>query len=229
MSQYDQSPVKEDPRAARSRQALTQALAEEILMTQDLSRVTVTSVTQRAGLTRRTFYSHFTDIADLVDKTEKICLQQMQHHIACIVGTHLEDLYVHIDNLEPCPGSVEFLKYIRQNAQIYQALLGSGGDPAFIEMIKDQTRQTVRKRAEIGLFSAAQGSFFEYYLTFVVSAEAGVLVRWLDQGLKEDPEVIARIMTLLMFVRPGDLYGHPIDFNIPAYGLALMKMKEIAW
>ena len=39
---------------------------------------------------------------------------------------------------------------------------------------------------------------------------------------------MALIMTSLMFVRPGDLYGKSIDFNVPAYALALMQLKNNA-
>ena len=55
-----------DRRSVRTRRALRLALAQEISATGDLSRVTVTAVTERAGVTRRTFYSHFKDIPDLV-------------------------------------------------------------------------------------------------------------------------------------------------------------------
>ena len=39
---------------------------------------------------------------------------------------------------------------------------------------------------------------------------------------------MARLMTLLMFVRPGDLYDNSYDMNIPMYGLALMASLEDA-
>jgi hypothetical protein len=55
---------------------------------------------------------------------------------------------------------------------------------------------------------------FDYYLTFVISAEVGVLVRWLTTGMTESDGIMARIMTALLFVRPGDLYGRPIDFDL---------------
>ncbi|MBQ6524824.1 MAG: TetR family transcriptional regulator C-terminal domain-containing protein, partial [Atopobiaceae bacterium] len=61
------------------------------------------------------------------------------------------------------------------------------------------------------------------------SAEVGVLVRWLTTGMTESPEIMSRLMTALMFVRPGDLYGRPIDFDIPslaAQALALHKECE---
>ena len=37
---------------------------------------------------------------------------------------------------------------------------------------------------------------------------------------------MARVMTALMFVRPGDLYGKKIEFDIPSLGLALLTMRE---
>ena len=36
---------------------------------------------------------------------------------------------------------------------------------------------------------------------------------------------MARIMTVIAFVRPGDLYGQPIDINVPAYGMKLMNLR----
>ena len=36
---------------------------------------------------------------------------------------------------------------------------------------------------------------------------------------------MARIMTVIAFVRPGDLYGQPIDINVPAYGMKLMGLN----
>ena len=65
------APVRLDRRTLRSREQLRDALAAEVQATGDLARVTVTGLTERAGLTRRTFYSHFHDIPDLVDAVER--------------------------------------------------------------------------------------------------------------------------------------------------------------
>lgn len=217
--------VKRDRRSVRSRSALRDALAEEIDATGDLSRVTVTAVTDRAGLTRRTFYSHFRDIPDLVTQTEDETLADLRGLISAIAAVNLDDLYSTIGELEPCPGSVEFLEYFKENGSYLCALLGDGGDPAFIEKIESLIHDVIAVRALDGIDVRALGAFFDYYITFAISAEAGVLKRWLAGGMREDVKVMARVMTLLMFVRPGDLYGNPINFNIPAYGLALMQME----
>lgn len=212
-----------DRRSARSREQLRDALAAEIQATGDLSRVTVTAVTERAGLTRRTFYSHFHDIPDLVDAIEREALVDIRRLVAAIAASHLSELTDSLTSLQPAPGSVELLCYFRDNATHLTALLGQGGDPAFVEKIKEVCCEAVCARALDGIDARALGSFFDYYLAFAVSAECGVLTRWLAGGMREDVETMARLMTALMFVRPGDLYGKTVDFNVPAYALAIMQ------
>lgn len=216
-------PARRDRRTQRSRELLRDALAGEIRATGDLSRVTVTALTERAGLTRRTFYTHFHDIPELVDAIEREALANIRSLVEDIAASHLEQLTDALTSLEPAPGSVELLSYFRDNASYLTALLGKGGDPAFVEKIKDVCTDAVATRALDGIDARAAGPFFDYYLAFAVSAEAGVLTRWLTGGMRESVEVMARIMTALMFVRPGDLYGKPIDFNVPAWALALMQ------
>lgn len=216
---------KADPRCIRSRIQLRQALADEIRDKGDLSRVTVTSLTERAGLTRRTFYLHYRDIPDFVCHIEDECLADIRELGKTISQTTLEELYDIIKSFGPCPGAVELLTYFKDNASYLVPLLGSGGDPAFIERIKDMVHDVMAPRALHDFDIAALGDFFDYYLTFAISAETGVLLRWLRSGMHESVEVMARVMTLLMFVRPGDLYNNPSDLNIPQYGLALMQME----
>lgn len=62
-----------DRRSLRSQRALRQALASELAESGDLSRINVASLTERAGLTRRTFYSHYRDIPDLSIKSRTAC------------------------------------------------------------------------------------------------------------------------------------------------------------
>ena len=128
--------------------------------------------------------------------------------------------------LSPTAGSVELLEYFRARGGYLGALLGDGGDPAFAERLKHMVRETVASRALEGIDLLAIGAFFDYYLTFAISAEVGVLVRWLTGGMRESSEAMARVMTALMFVRPGDLYGKKIEFDIPSLGLALLTMRE---
>ena len=53
------------------------------------------------------------------------------------------------------------------------------------------------------------------------------MVRWLAGGARESAGAMARLMTALMFVRPGDLYGKPINLDIPRFVLASVASREV--
>ena len=215
-----------DRRTRRTRLALRDALAEEITATGDLSRVTVTAVTGRAGVTRRTFYSHYKDISDLVNCIEKETIAELRPLVAQLSSVHLDELSDAINHQEPCPGSQEILSYVKERGSYLRPLLGKGGDPAFSQRLRAMVHEVVAGRALDGIDLRAVGAFFDYYLTFAISAEVGVLLRWLEGGMHESVRTMARIMTALMFVRPGDLYDSPIELDLPGFALAVMLPDE---
>ena len=102
----------------------------------------------------------------------------------------------------------------------------AGTSVASPERIKKVVYEVVGPRALDGLNLRALGPLFDYYLTFAISAEVGVLLRWLEGGCRESVPIMARLMTALMFVRPGDLYDNPIDLDIPSFALAAMCSEE---
>lgn len=107
-----------DRRSLRSQRALRQALASELAESGDLSRINVASLTERAGLTRRTFYSHYRDIPDFINQIEDGLLAEIRERIELITAAQLPDLYHNIDDLEPAPGSVELLRYLAANRDL---------------------------------------------------------------------------------------------------------------
>lgn len=208
-----------DRRTLRTRKALREALAAEIAATGDLSQVTVTAVADRAGITRRTFYSHYRDIPHLVECIEDEAIHDLGQLVCSISGVTLDQLEDSLNHFAPCPGSEDVLVYLKDNSTHLAVLLSESGDPAFAEKLKKMVREVVQTRASEGFVAPADSpiahAVFDYYLTFVIAAEVGVVVRWLTTGMNESVMVMAGIMTALLFVRPGDLYGRPINFDIP--------------
>ena len=204
---------------------LRRALAELVSDGEDVNAVTVAALTERAGLTRRTFYTHDRDIPDFIEQVEANILDEIRARIARVAAADLASLYRNIEDLEPAPGSVELLAYLKRDGAVIGALLGPGGDPAFVQRIMDIARDTVADRMKTGIVPGVLGAFFDYYLAYVVAAEMGIVQRWFARGLREAPETMARIMTVAAFVRPGDLYGKPIDINVPEYGMKLMGLN----
>ena len=167
-----------------------------------LSRINVASLTERAGLTRRTFYSHYRDIPDFINQIEDGLLAEIRERIELITAAQLPDLYHNIDELEPAPGSVELLRYLAANRDLIGALLGPGGDQAFIKGSSTPLVEAVVPRAQTAFWAWRWARSFDYYVTYVVSAEVGMIQRWFERGLTESPEAMARIMTVIAFGAP---------------------------
>ena len=79
----------------------------------------------------------------------------------------------------------EMLRSIRKHGFYLRPLLGNGGDPAFQDKLKHLVHEVIAQRALHDLDPRALGPFFDYYLTFAISAEVGVLIRWLIGGMRE--------------------------------------------
>ena len=114
MSKEAVAEQKCDRRSLRSQRLLRQALAREIGATGDLSSVTVAGLTDCAGLTRRTFYSHYKDIPDFYRAGRSFHFGRGGAPVLAISASTLDDLYRNIHELEPASGSVELLSYLRK-------------------------------------------------------------------------------------------------------------------
>lgn len=114
-------PLKSDRRILRSQRALREALVAELSSGVDIARVSVAALTERAGLTRRTFYSHYKDIPDFIEQVENSLFDEIRVRVRAIAEATLPDLYKNIERLEPAPGSVELLTYISENRDLIGA------------------------------------------------------------------------------------------------------------
>ena len=217
-----------DRRTARSRKAFRDALAAEVLVGGDLSQVTATAVAERSGLTRRTFYTHYRDVPDLVRQIEDDILADLVDIVGLIAQSNLEDLHERLLKAEPAAGAVELLAYFRANGELLSALMGPGGDPGLAARMEQVARDAVIERASEGLdLPDAAQPFIDYYVTSVVASVLGVLRRWTVTGMKESDEIMARLLTALAFVRPGDLYGKTLDFDLSSYALSIAQKAVV--
>ena len=99
-------------------------------------------------------------------------------------------------NSEPAPGSVELLRLSCGQSRSYRCPAGPVATRLHCKGSSTRrAREAVVPRAQTGILGLALGTFFDYYVTYVVSAEVGLIQRWFERGLSESPETMARIMT----------------------------------
>lgn len=161
-----------DPRPARSRAALIEA-ATEALSTSDPGNLSITVLVKAAGVSRPTFYQHFTDVHELV-------------HTAA-----LTKLSAAFDSLLPAdPGasvavftsevSINLLKQLQADAVFYRRVLAFSGNSSLVaELIGFLSHRFLSRPAVAERFTAKTPNLTSDYAQFVAAGVAWLAVRWL--------------------------------------------------
>lgn len=192
-----------DRRVARSKDALNRALVE-LMEERGFDSITVNDLCSRANLTRGTFYNHFRDKEDLLRALEDEVIEDLSRTQEAMRKMSMADLIKIGISKTPPRFLVEMFDYLRNHADFLHAALGSGGDPRLAPRLRDTVCEGLIKGALNAHYRENPTPFVEYYVAFYASAYMGVIVRWIETGMKESSEEMARISMRLLFIRPGE-------------------------
>ncbi|MHB9857318.1 TetR/AcrR family transcriptional regulator [Streptomyces sp. YIM S03343] len=170
-------PAPQDPRSARTRARLREALLAECAE-RPLEEVGVATLVRRAGIGRATFYVHYTDLEALaVDAC------------ADVVREAVEALHAWRGRPDPVhapPALAEFFASLAPHTALYRALLTpGGGGPLGRVLHRDLRAYSLRERALAGAPDAA------LVASAVAATFAGVLGDWLHGLLEAGPAEMA--------------------------------------
>ena len=162
----------------RLRQELLGFLARE-------QELTVSELCEAARINRSTFYRHYRDIPDLMEKTEKE-IQKGLFRTVGRQGDFLARLESSSDALEP------LITYIGQNRHFYRIYLRKHGDAA----LEDGYQLFWEKKIQPlflarGVESEAR---MRYFFAYAKSGFVTVLRMWLESGCRESPRELAGIL-----------------------------------
>ncbi|GAB2910439.1 TetR/AcrR family transcriptional regulator [Streptomyces heilongjiangensis] len=167
----------EDPRAARTRAKLREALLDECAR-RPLDEVSVAALVRRAGVGRATFYVHYADLEALaVDAC------------ADVVREAVEALHAWRGRPDPvrAPAAlVDFFAALTPHTALYRTLLApGGGGPLGRVLYRDLRAYSLRERELAG------GADAPLVASAVAATFTGVLADWLHGRIEATPEEIA--------------------------------------
>lgn len=197
------SEQKVDRRIARTKRMIREALAA-LIEEKGFETITVSDITTSANINRGTFYLHYQDKFDLLEKCENEIFQEIEDMTKDI---RVEDLRKFSEDLEPLAYSVKLLEYIKDNASFMKAVLGPNGNVAFQIKLKEYIKANIGK---VFLKEVNEGYMkvpMEYLLSYIVSAHLGVIQQWLHNELKESPQEIARYILTTTILGPYQASG----------------------
>jgi AcrR family transcriptional regulator len=180
-------PGQSGDRRVRRTQATLQSALMDLVRDQALPKITVADVTERAGVSRSTFYDHYRDVHELA---EAACAAMIEELLASLPHPH--------DVLdEPAGGTGllrKFFAHFAEHANLYRSLLGSQGSARIIDHIRRRTTSTVHRSTlpgDTGETVAPQAGDPEtphdVFAAFTAGAFLGVAIDWIQRDCPGTP------------------------------------------
>jgi len=191
---------KQDRRILKTKSEIKQALTE-LMEEKRFEAITVRDLTERANINRGTFYLHYLDKYDLLEKCEDEVIKNILENVRDV---QVYDIEVLIANEKPFPFIVTILEYIQENADFLRAILGPNGDPSFQEKLKEVMIQNFFFKK---LNNPSTTVPIEILTTYISAAHLGVIQQWLNSGMKQTPEEMASILFRIITKGPIEVIG----------------------
>lgn len=167
-------------RRVRYTQAAIKESFLDLMQNKHHARITVTEICAAADMNRATFYRHYRDPIDLLEKMEQEIIDRL-----------IEKREAFERDLES--ELISLFEQMKQDCRIYDVLFSDNGDAAFPGRLLDAfwetiNQDTMRQRPEL---SETQS---RWLYTFASQGCAAVIREWTSSGMAEDPAEPARFL-----------------------------------
>lgn len=192
-----------DQRVIKTKKAIKSALAE-LIVEKGFDSISITDLTTRAHINRGTFYLHYVDKYDLLEKIEDQVLEDI-HKNADIFISKIEssDLFKVDLTSELFPFITKILRYIKENEIIMKVILGPKSDTRFRRKVKSFFYDLIEEKQLEKLFDSADNPLTkEYFISYLLGAHIGIVQQWMDSGMNEPAEKISIIVSQMFFTGP---------------------------
>ena len=188
--------AKSDQRTRLTKMLIRKAFTE-VLREKPVQNITVKELCQTAGINRGTFYSHYTDIYDLLQQIEDEITEEFQKSLQPLLEGDPSDL-------TPLNITAGVFACIQQNADVCAIALRPDGDRRFASQLlkigREQCMASYRK-----YFSNVSAKKIAYFYAFASSGCIGLLEQWVAGGMEESAQELAKAAETLMMSGIGYL------------------------
>lgn len=185
---------KGDRRSRRTAMSLQRSLVD-LLLEKSLADITIQELTDRANVSRTTFYLHYQNIGDLFQSIEDEVVAQYEDIINRIVSDEFDILYVGTDKKGQkwLPTLIEAFQFFYDNPKFCSVLLRNP-ESHFFQRTVERGHDAVLERME-ELRPDLTRVELEYFYIFVVNGIRGIVQEWMLHGYKETPNEITSIVS----------------------------------
>lgn len=189
-------------RKTASKQAIKQAFTR-LIHEKGFEGLTVMEIAREAGINRGTFYTHYIDKYDLMEKLE---METMEDLKSILLRPDEGDVNDPLE-LIPYPLILEALIYVKQDFDFVSALASPGGDRQFVSMIKGILSELIESKISQSteLEFKKENLPEDYAQEILLSSIVAIILLWIKKGAEESPEDIAKMIFKARAISPYEL------------------------
>lgn len=195
MSKVDRSKV--DRRIIKTREAISKAFIE-LMSEKNFENITINDISERANLNRGTFYLHYMDKYDLLDKCIKDHLSKMLKF--CTLSKPGEERLNVINSLLP------MFQYFEEHFLFYSSMLRNKAITCFQEQMNLMVKNEITERLNIGEIN--KGDNKEVVVQYMAAAFVGVVEWWIKNNMPLSPQIMAHQLWDIFYKNSLALHKH---------------------
>lgn len=187
-----------DRRITRTRIAIRNAFVS-LIEEKGFDGLTISDIAARADINRGTFYLHYRDKYELLERTIDEVVQDFEN---IVIGTKPLTTPDFASTDQPLPIIVETFHYIKANERLIRALFSLSGANNLIMKIRKEMNKNLIPRLQNG---QNEENFLvpkEYLIAYIMHAHLGIIQSWLESGCQETPQEMAAILSQLSMYGP---------------------------
>ena len=186
--------MKNDPRVRYTRSVIQTAFLD-LLRQKPVEKITVREICDKAEINRSTFYKHYQDCYDLLDRMKDEALQKFDRMLAGMKEQGVKATMTAI------------LQMLKDNAALSHAFRRQGGERSFTNQLAGRCFEYMDMQISVPpalSWGDAQKGMVYSYLT---GGAAAIIEYWLQTGCAEPPEQIADMTLELSKILTAGLAG----------------------
>ncbi|WP_414047524.1 TetR/AcrR family transcriptional regulator [Macrococcus equi] len=174
----------EDRRIRKTKQSIRKALLE-LMLEKSFDNITVNDIANSADINRGTFYLHYVDKFELLESIENEMLQrfiELQQSMDLSAVIHEDDLFQEVF-------IKKVMSILKEDKLFFKVMLHPNLNTTFEYKFRKMIQSNFERMIDL---EEIEGIPFNYYFTFVSSAQMGVIKQWVKTDMQESPEHIAK-------------------------------------
>ncbi|KRM13181.1 TetR/AcrR family transcriptional regulator [Paucilactobacillus suebicus] len=181
---------KTDPRVIKTRNNLKKALVQ-LMKQYKVENISVQKITEKASITRGTFYLHYKDKQDFIERSLSEILDDFFDAVMIDGANYLpsinSDERIHVFSQQRA------FKYIENEAETFDVLINNQENEPFFDRLNARLTDYLQKfHTQIGDQFTDIGVPVNLEISFIVSAELGLIKNWLKDGMIYTPRYMTQ-------------------------------------